>query len=327
MFTLCAIKETFGRRQIPNGECALSIYHAFNRSMKACGDGGIKFISLASARDISCDGYAQSNILKPIHKGVQRQAFKFILNSRKPYLVTESAIFRSSGKESHARDWKRIGWYDFRWKQALFGSKNSPPDRWKKFEKKTKIKFKDWHSPGDQIIIMGQKENDSSLIELYKEHNSFWDWVILIITKIRSYSDRPILVRFHPKSSDRSKARKKLKKFKNISFSKKVDNKARFAQGKALGLYHDLKNAYCVVTYSSLSAIESICEGIPTYALGNASMIWPVALKDLSMIENLPYNTDITQWKNDIAYTQWTMKECESGEAWSHLKNVINNIK
>ena len=56
-------------------------------------------------------------------------------------------------------------------------------------------------------------------------------------------------------------------------------------------------------------------------------MIWPVALKDLSMIENLPYNTDLTQWKNDIAYTQWTMKECESGEAWSHLKNVINNIK
>ena len=321
MFALCAIKESFGRRQTPDGANAVSIYHALNQAMKACDDGELKFISLASARNISCDGYAQSNILKPSNRGKQRQALKFILNSQKPYLVTESSVFRSSAKGS--LEWKRLGWYDFRWTQGTFGNENSPPDRWKKFEIKTKIKFKDWHSPGDQIIIMGQKENDSSLLELYKEYHSFWDWVVSIITKIRQYSDRHILIRLHPKSTGHRRARKKLKIFKNISFSRKVDSKGNFHKGKAPGLYYDLKKAYCVITYSSLSAVESICEGIPTYALGDASMIWPVALKDLSMIENLPYDTDLTQWKNDIAYTQWTIKECESGESWSHLKNIL----
>ena len=73
-----------------------------------------------------------------------------------------------------------------------------------------------------------------------------------------------------------------------------------------------LHSAYCAVTYNSLSAVESITEGIPTFALNDGSMVWPVAHKDLSQIENLDYSIDLTQWKYDIAYTQWNKAERKS---------------
>ena len=52
-------------------------------------------------------------------------------------------------------------------------------------------------------------------------------------------------------------------------------------------------------------------------------MIWPIAHKDISSIEKLNYNVDITQWCNDIAYTQWTATENRKGESWKHLKPLM----
>jgi hypothetical protein len=52
-------------------------------------------------------------------------------------------------------------------------------------------------------------------------------------------------------------------------------------------------------------------------------MIWPIAHKDISQIENLNYNIDITQWKYDVAYTQWDRMENKTGESWAHLKPLF----
>lgn len=273
------------------------------------------------------DGYIQTNLIKPkvLRNDTRRFAYEFIRDSKKPYLVHESPSFRRH------LGWARLGWYSYKWTDGIFGNENSPPDRWLKFEKATGIRFKDWHSPGDNIIIMAQKEGDSSLLELYKTYDSFYDWVEFIIYEIRKFTDRPIIIRPHPRNKSKGiKLSKKLQKKlndKNISVSENTDSIQDFlgngVTAKADGLYKDLEKAYCVVTYNSLSGIESICEGIPTFAFDNGSMIWPVAIKDLSLIENLPYDTDLTQWKYDIAYTQWSGEEHKSGESWAHLKPLM----
>ena len=89
------------------------------------------------------------------------------------------------------------------------------------------------------------------------------------------------------------------------------------------GLDADFKQAHCVVTYNSLSAVEAVCEGIPTFAMHNGSMAWPIAHHKLSQIENLNYNIDRTQWCNEVAYTQWTAEEDSNGDSWAHLKPLI----
>jgi len=272
------------------------------------------------------DCYIQTNLIKPkiLRNDLRRDAYLYIKDSGKPYLVNESPSFRRH------LGWARLGWYSYKWTEGVFGNENSPPDRWRKFEQETGITFKDWNSPGKNILIMGQKENDSSLLSLYaKGYESFYNWVEDIIYEIRKYSDRPIVIRPHPRNRERgiklaTQLQKKLKD-KHITVSDRTDDLSDYLSTptKADGLYQDLAEAYCVVTYNSLSSIESICEGIPTFALDDGSMIWPVAHRDLSQIENLSYDIDLTQWKYDIAYTQWTGTEHRKGESWAHLKPLM----
>jgi len=268
---------------------------------------------------LDADCFVQTNLLKPkFYKQQERaSAYQYILDSNKPFLVLESPVFRKYPA------WTRLGWYSYKWSDGIFGNEKSSSDRWNKFQKETGIVFKEWNSPGDHILIMGQKEGDSSLSEMYKEYESFYDWVEKIVHDIRKYSDRKIIVRPHPRNLRHGIGMcKKLNKHSKLNIEISTNLTDGGIQGGE-GLDRDLQNAYCVITYNSLSAVEAICEGIPTFAFDNGSMIWPVAHKDISQIEKLNYDIDITQWKYDIAYTQWNRKENKTGESWAHLKPLM----
>lgn len=266
---------------------------------------------------LDTDGYLQTNLLKPkFFQSDKYKAYQFILDSNKPFLVSESPSFREYPQ------YVRLGWYSYKWSDGLFGNTNSPPDRWKQFQKDTGIVIKDWNSPGDHILIMGQKEGDSSLNKLYEKHDSFYDWVENIIIDIRKYSDRKIVIRPHPRNLGHGvKLAKKLSnRYRDIIVSEDIESDG--ISGGA-SLERDLARAYCVITYNSLSAVEAVTRGIPTYAFDDGSMIWPIAHKDITQIENLKYDTDITQWCYDIAYTQWTIEENRKGISWAHLKPLV----
>jgi len=291
-------------------------FHGLHKGFTALGDSH-ELLEFTDPRIEEADVFLQTNLLKPkfITKGKQGP-YEYILKSGKPFLVGESASFRKY------LDYTRLGWWSYKWTEGNFNNTNCPPDRWNKFVKETGIKIKDWHSPGDNIILMGQKVGDSSLNKLHDQGKNFYDWVGEIISEIRKYSDRKIIIRPHPRGmrAGNKGAFWISKQYENVEVSQYVD--VGGAQGGA-GLQKDLDRAWCVVTYNSLSSVEAICEGIPTYAMEDGSMIWPIAQKKISKIENLNYNVDITQWCNDIAYTQWTSKEHGRGESWSHLKPVM----
>lgn len=273
--------------------------------------------SREDASDADC--FIQTNLLKPKFYKMQERAsaYQYILDSNKPFLVLESPVFRKYPA------WTRLGWYSYKWSDGIFGNENSPSNRWNKFQKETGIEFKDWNSPGDHILIMGQKEGDSSLIEMYENYESFYNWVEEIVLKIRQYSDRKIIVRPHPRNLTHGIGMcEKLNKHSKLNIEISTNLTDGGTQGGE-GLDRDLHKAYCVITYNSLSAVEAICEGIPTFAFNNGSMIWPVAHKDISQIENLNYDIDLTQWKYDVAYTQWNRKENKTGESWAHLKPLM----
>ena len=267
------------------------------------------------------DCFYQTNLLKPkfmhgpryINQGSK---YEYILKSNKPFIVSESAPFREYGA------WMRYGWTSYGWGDGNFNNDNVGPERWNKFESKTGIKIKDWRSPGGAIVIMGQKEGDSALVRLYQQgYKSFYTWVEYVIEEIRKHTERPIVIRPHPRGSSKGLKQfiSKVKTFRNVSMS---TNQTRGGNQGGLGLERDLSSAYCVVTFNSLSAVEAVTRGIPVYALDYGSMVWPIAHKDFSKIENLNYDIDLQDWKNKIAYTMWNKQELKSGEVWAHLKGV-----
>ena len=144
-----------------------------------------------------------------------------------------------------------------------------------------------------------------------------------MIETVRRYSDRPIIIRPHPKNEKRNIGRINecilSKKIKGVTIS---NNPSPGGNQGGESLEKDLSNAHCVITYNSLSGVEAVEAGIPTFAMDDGSMVWPLAHKDLSQIENLNYDIDLQDWKNKIAYTMWNKEEVSSGKTWAHLKEV-----
>jgi len=300
------------------------LYYNWTKGIEKHGDILQQLSNTDSLKGLDADCYYQTNELKrKFFKGnreeTQGKYFRFILDSQKPYIVSESNPFRQFN------GWTRFGWNSYKWTAGNFNNENAPRDRWNRFEKITGIKFKDWNSPGDNILIMGQKEGDSALNSMYEQgFKNSYEWMWKVIKKIRKHSDRPIVIRPHPRGMEK----KGLPKFKEFLEENKIAN-VKFSvsvtpggnQGGA-GLEYDLDNSYCVVTFNSNSAIEAVIKGIPVFSLDDGCMAYPISHTDLSQIENLKYDINLDDWQNKIAYTIWNKEDVQTGRTWEHLKPV-----
>ena len=73
------------------------------------------------------------------------------------------------------------------------------------------------------------------------------------------------------------------------------------------------QNTHCVVTCISLAAMDAQMMGIPTIC-DQASFAADISSTSLEEIEN-PRRVDRQQWFNNLAYSQFTHDEIESGLA------------
>ena len=82
---------------------------------------------------------------------------------------------------------------------------------------------------------------------------------------------------------------------------------------------------FCMVTYQSIAAVESIAYGIPAFTLA-PSAAKQVSLQDLSKIET-PYYPDadlVHKWASSLAYGQFNLEEMLNGYAWNTLMENKN---
>lgn len=86
-------------------------------------------------------------------------------------------------------------------------------------------------------------------------------------------------------------------------------------------LAEDLAAHDVCVTFSSTTGVESVLAGVPTVTLDRGSMAWPVAHQSLNAVGAPLYAR--TEWAHDLAWTQWSMDEIASGDAWDHLKGLV----
>jgi hypothetical protein len=304
------------------------LYHHWDEGLAKLGDKYIHCDNLLDPEVAAADCFYQTNEIKPkFFTGPRAEThgnvMQYIIDSQKPYIVSESAPFRKHP------EFMRFGWWSYKWDLGNFNNDNVDNRRWQRFERLTGTKFKAWSKHGDDIVIMGQKEGDSSLKRLYAAgYKSFYFWVADIVEEIRKYSDRRIIIRPHPRNLLRgikySQKALGMLHLKGVDTSDVIvsTNLTQGGNQGGEGLANDLKQAHCVVTYNSLSSVEAVEEGVPVFALDGGSMAHPVAHHDLSQIENLRYDIDLTEWKNKIAYTMWNKEDVSSGECWAHLKGA-----
>jgi hypothetical protein len=124
------------------------------------------------------------------------------------------------------------------------------------------------------------------------------EWIQQTVATIKQYTDRPVVVR------ERA--------------AKRIDRIATDTLQAALN-----DNVYALVTFNSNAATEAIFHGIPAFTLAPANAASPVALQDLSQIEN-PYYADqdkLYAWACHLAYGQVHVDELKNGFALKILEN------
>lgn len=133
------------------------------------------------------------------------------------------------------------------------------------------------------------------------------------IKEIRTYSDKEIVVRSHPRNYIITDF---LKNFKNVSIEK-----PKKIPGSYDNYNLNVRTYYSVINYSSNPGVEAALAGIPVFT-STSSLAYDVSNKSLSNITK-PIIPDRTQWLNDLAYTEWTQDEIKTGHPIKRLTDKI----
>lgn len=133
-------------------------------------------------------------------------------------------------------------------------------------------------------------------------------WLREKISEIRKYSDRPIVVRPHPRDGV------KIFKEKSVIFEqpkKIVDTYDEF----------DLKfDCHCLINHNSGPAIQAAINGVPVIC-DVTSLASPLSNK-ISEIEQLSM-PDRTQWLIELSHTEWLLDEIRQGIPIERIKKEL----
>jgi hypothetical protein len=72
-----------------------------------------------------------------------------------------------------------------------------------------------------------------------------------------------------------------------------------------------LKTTWAVINHNSGPGTQAILNGVPAF-VGTSSLAAPAGNFDIANIEN-PLRPDRTQWIEQLAHTEWTISEIETG--------------
>jgi hypothetical protein len=239
-----------------------------------------------------------------------------VAESSRCFIILETPLLSRKVEDTHNQ--YRIGVNGFLNNTGFFYKGNQPSDRFNALG----LTWDGWKNKQDgHVVLMMQLPGDASLrgINLY-------DWATYTICRIREYSKRQIRIRTHPahniKDSDEFH-----KFFTNLLMTEKLENIV-ISDGKEVSLKQDLEGAYCTVTYSSGSGIDSVINGIPTISTDPANFAWDISSRYVSDIEHISKADENTvrQWLYNLAYCQWSVAEMQNGDVWNHLFPIIEEV-
>ena len=191
-------------------------------------------------------------------------------------------------------------------RKADFANQDFDDKRWPLFEHN----FKPWNTTGDLIVICGQHDSSEQWRGLPKMNQ----WIGDQITTIRKYTQRPILVRPHP----RNQIQFVEDDYKNVKLRLP---KRDFKTYDDTDFKATLERTWAVVNHSSNPAMEAVINGVPVF-VSEDSLCHDVGNTSLADI-NTPAMPARQKWANKLSYTEWFPEEIEKGIPWERIKHRL----
>lgn len=162
----------------------------------------------------------------------------------------------------------------------------SPSDRWQKFQRALPQR----RASGRWIVIAAPDEKPCKFYQTTPDL-----WINDVMTALKQHTDRPIMIR------------------------QRVANRQQRMVQQPLSAV--LQDAYALVTFNSLAAIEAVMAGVPAITTSPCHAAAPVTARRIQDIESLfwPDQDLLHQWLCHLAYGQYHVSEMRSGMAMQQL--------
>jgi hypothetical protein len=239
----------------------------------------------------------------------RRKIIDQLRSQKTPQVFVDSNILHYSRSE---HQWHRYSLNSVYPNDGVYFFDELDQSKWSMYSSWHNVVLRPWRSEGNHILIFCQRPKGWNMMG-----NDQDQWLDKMISKIRKYSQRPIVVRMHPGDGTRFKQIEKIqKRYGNaISISEKEN------------IRDELSNCWCAVGYNSTPNVVAAIEGIPVY-VEDPKHSWAsdIAFTDLSLIENPPM-PDRTSWATKIANIHWSNDEVVQGKLWQSIKKYISSAQ
>jgi hypothetical protein len=212
-----------------------------------------------------------------------KQVYEHYRKQGKPVIIVDvGALYRGETWKIAVNHINRLGYYGH--------TENLDMDRPRKLGISLAINL----SRNPTILIAAQHRHSLQLAN--QNHEA---WIMEQIEEIRKVSDRPIVIRPHPRSP-----------LQMATFNKTITIEK---PQKINGTYDSFDmhfDYHAVVNYCSGTGIQAAISGTRPI-VGLHSLAAPVSIAIANIDQ--PYNTDRDQWLIEICHTEYTVKEIEQG--------------
>lgn len=163
-----------------------------------------------------------------------------------------------------------------------------------------------WRSAGSNIVIACQRTDS----EQWSGQPTLTDWLSNTVHTIRQHTDRPIVIRPHPRGQAVNMPGYIIERPQQI-----------YNTYDDFDYMKSLDNAWAVVNYNSGPGPQAVIAGVPAF-VDSSSLASPVGNLDLKDID-CPARPDRTEWANWLAHSEWTTEEIATGYPLQRLLNTL----
>jgi hypothetical protein len=184
-----------------------------------------------------------------------------------------------------------------------YANANSDDSKWQQIQQRFNLSLSPWRTQGTHVLVCLQRDGGWSM-----KGTDMVAWTRQTVQRLRSITNRPIVIRPHPKHKI------------NLSELTSLPGVSESRDGSTL--QQDLSNAWAAVFCNSSSSVAAALAGIPVFADDDDCVAWAVANKDLAQIES-PAMPDRTQWLNDLSSAHWTDEESRCGAIYQRFVEYL----
>ena len=172
------------------------------------------------------------------------------------------------------------------------------------------IEVSPWQDNDKEFITIATQRPDSLQ---WAQMPSVEEWCKDTINKVKEVSQRPIVIRPHPRD-------------KITNWNALATSDVYFDIPKSIGNYDEvnfkdiLDRTHVLINYCTSPAVEAVIRGVPV-VVGEPSMAWDMRTE----IENIekPNKPDRALWLDKLCMSEYYVHEIEAGYAWERLRRLV----